>query len=298
MTFESLKQMKRMKIKFRGSASLILLLGTLAIFLLANFLSPYGPNDIGVGDHFAPPSGAHLFGTDNLGRDLLSRILFGGRITVLIALGATSIALILGSAWGILAGIRGGWIDEFLMRTADALMAVPLILFALFCISALGSSIASLILVAGILLSPSTARMARSAVKAELASPYVVSAVAFGVFPVNLRPRGVCAGTAPLAALAALAYFMGHARKNSRELERRLLELEQEEDHVFDFLHGIGAAFSEGVRSSELHRLLVESAVRIMDGAAGAQRRRDRHGLDEVLVEHSESRDVTAGLNI
>lgn len=197
MTFESLKQMKRMKIKFRGSASLILLLGTLAIFLLANVLSPYGPNDIGVGDHFAPPSGAHLFGTDNLGRDLLSRILFGGRITVLIALGATSIALILGSAWGILAGIRGGWIDEFLMRTADALMAVPLILFALFCISALGSSIASLILVAGILLSPSTARMARSAVKAELASPYVVSAVASGFSKVRLVWNEVMVNIAP-----------------------------------------------------------------------------------------------------
>ena len=73
-----------------------------------------------------------------------------------------------------------------------------------------------------------------------------------------------------VAALAALVCFMVRARKNSRELERRLSELEQEEDHVFDFLHGIGAAFSEGVRSSELHRLLVESAVRIMDGAAGA----------------------------
>ncbi len=197
MTFEALKQMKRMKVKFRGSASLILLLGTLAIFLLANVLSPYGPNEIGVGDHFAPPSGAHLFGTDNLGRDLLSRILFGGRITVLIALGATSIALILGSAWGILAGIRGGWIDEFLMRTADALMAVPLILFALFCISALGSSVASLILVAGILLSPSTARMARSAVKAELASPYVVSAGASGFSKVRLVWNEVMVNIAP-----------------------------------------------------------------------------------------------------
>lgn len=197
MTFEALKQMKRMKVKFRGSTSLILLLGTLAIFLLANVLSPYGPNEIGVGDHFASPSGAHLFGTDNLGRDLLSRILFGGRITVLIALGATSIALILGSAWGILAGIRGGWIDEFLMRTADALMAVPLILFALFCISALGSSVVSLVLVAGILLSPSTARMARSAVKAELASPYVVSAVASGFSKVRLIWNEVMVNIAP-----------------------------------------------------------------------------------------------------
>jgi sigma-B regulation protein RsbU (phosphoserine phosphatase) len=73
-----------------------------------------------------------------------------------------------------------------------------------------------------------------------------------------------------VSALGALVYFMVRARRISRELERRLSELEQEEDHVFDFLHGIGAAFSEGVRSSELHRLIVESAVRIMDGATGA----------------------------
>lgn len=73
-----------------------------------------------------------------------------------------------------------------------------------------------------------------------------------------------------VAALSALVYFMVRARRISRELERRLSELELEEDHVFDFLHGIGAAFSEDVRSSELHRLIVESAVRIMDGAAGA----------------------------
>jgi peptide/nickel transport system permease protein len=83
------------------------------------------------------------------------------------------------------------------MRAADALMAVPLILFALFCISALGSSVASLVLVAGILLSPSTARMARSAVKAELASPYVVSAVASGFSKVRLVWNEVMVNIAP-----------------------------------------------------------------------------------------------------
>jgi peptide/nickel transport system permease protein len=160
-------------------------------------LAPYGPDEIGVGELFASPSTAHLFGTDNLGRDLFSRILFGGRITVIIALGATSIALVLGSIWGLVAGICGGWVDEFLMRTADALMAIPLILFALFCISALGSSVLSLIVVAGILLSPSTARMARSAVKAELASPYVDSATASGFSKVRLVWNEVMINIAP-----------------------------------------------------------------------------------------------------
>jgi peptide/nickel transport system permease protein len=175
-----LKQRHGENIKFRNSISLVLLLAIFTIFLLASVLAPYGPNEIGVGAHFASPSRAHLFGTDGLGRDLLSRVLFGGRITMLIALGAVTIALILGSSWGIIAGIRGGWVDEFLMRTADALMAIPIILFALFCLSALGSSVASLILVAGFLLSPSTARMARSAVKAELSLEYMVSATASG----------------------------------------------------------------------------------------------------------------------
>lgn len=197
MILKRLGKLKGTRRKLRVSPSLIFLIGIVSVFLLANVFAPYGPNEIGVGDHFAPPTRAHLFGTDNLGRDLLSRILFGGRITVLIALGATLIALIFGSAWGIVAAMRGGWIDEFLMRIADALMAVPLILFALFCISALGSSVASLILVAGILLSPSTARMARSAVKAELASPYVVSAMASGFSTVRLVWNEVLINIAP-----------------------------------------------------------------------------------------------------
>lgn len=197
MILTPIKLLRRTRAKSRVSASLILLLGVLAVFLLANVLAPYGPDEIGVGELFASPSTAHLFGTDNLGRDLFSRILFGGRITVIIALGATSIALVLGSIWGLVAGICGGWVDEFLMRTADALMAIPLILFALFCISALGSSVLSLIVVAGILLSPSTARMARSAVKAELASPYVDSATASGFSKVRLVWNEVMINIAP-----------------------------------------------------------------------------------------------------
>lgn len=192
-----LKQRNGETVKFRNSISLVLLLAIFAIFMLASVLAPYGPNEIGVGAHFAPPSRAHLFGTDDLGRDLLSRVLFGGRITMLIALGAITIALFLGSTWGIIAGIRGGWIDEFLMRTADALMAIPIILFALFCLSALGSSVASLILVAGILLSPSTARMARSAVKAELSLEYMVSATASGFSKVRLVWNELMVNIAP-----------------------------------------------------------------------------------------------------
>lgn len=164
---------------FSFSGALILLI--LGLALACPLLAPYDPNAIGVGDPFAGPSSKHWFGTDDLGRDLLSRILYGGRITILIAMTATIIALIIGTLWGVTAGVRRGWLDEFLMRTADATMAIPQILFALVCISAVGASVFSLPIVVGILLSPTTARMARSAVVTELASDYVVAATASGL---------------------------------------------------------------------------------------------------------------------
>jgi peptide/nickel transport system permease protein len=169
------------KFKTRFSFSGSLILAILALCLASPIIAPYNPYAIAVGDPFAGPSVAHWFGTDDLGRDLLSRVLYGGRITILIAISATVIALIVGTLWGVTAGVRRGWVDEFLMRTADATMAIPQILFALVCISAVGASVISLPLVVGLLLSPTTARMARSAVVSELASDYVVAATASGV---------------------------------------------------------------------------------------------------------------------
>lgn len=169
--------------KFRGrfSPSGFLILLIVGISLGAPILSPHDPNKIGVGLPFSGPSLSHLMGTDDLGRDLLSRVLYGGRITVFIAIAATIIALIIGTLWGIVAGVQRGWIDEFLMRTADATMAIPQILFALVCISAVGASVISLPIVVGVLLAPTTARMARTAVVVEFASDYVVAAIATGV---------------------------------------------------------------------------------------------------------------------
>ena len=151
------------------------------VCLFANFFAPYDPFEIGLAAPFSPPSWAHISGTDDLGRDLFSRILYGGRITLLIALVATTIALIIGTAWGFAAGILKGWTDEFLMRTADAMMAIPAILFALVCISGLGASVLSLTVVAGILLAPSTARMARSAILVEMGNDYVIAGIASGL---------------------------------------------------------------------------------------------------------------------
>lgn len=169
----------------------------MAIVVAAPILSPYDPYAIGVGDAFLGPSKTHFFGTDDLGRDLLSRVLYGGRITVFVALAATTIALILGTLWGVVAGVFRGWTDEILMRTADATMAIPQILFALVTISAVGPSVISLPIVVGILLSPTTARMARTAAVTELASDYVVAAIATGVKRWRLIASEVLPNIAP-----------------------------------------------------------------------------------------------------
>lgn len=157
--------------------------GVLALIVLAcvlaPVLSPFDPTAQSP-DRFAPPSGAHLFGTDELGRDLLSRVLHGGQLTVLIAGGATLVAMVLGIAWGMAAAFLRGIADELLMRLADTVMAIPQILFALVFISAFGADPVKLAVIVGVLLTPTTARLVRSAVLTELQEDYFTAAVAFG----------------------------------------------------------------------------------------------------------------------
>lgn len=150
----------------------------------APLVAPAAPDAIDPAHVFAPPSPIHLFGTDELGRDLLSRVLYGGRYSLGIAAFAVLIAMPLGVLWGFLAAQHGGWLDELLMRVVDVVMAVPVVLFGLILVAAFGASVTTLSVIIGLLLSPGTARIARAAVLAELTSDYCLAAVAAGV------PRG------------------------------------------------------------------------------------------------------------
>lgn len=158
-------------------------LGILAVIVLACVLAPViAPFDPSAQspDRFAGPSAAHLFGTDELGRDLFSRVLYGGQLTIFIAGGATLVAMVLGIAWGMAAAFARGVWDEILMRLADTVMAIPQILFALVFISAFGADPVKLAVIIGILLTPTTARLVRSSVLSELQEDYFTAAVAFG----------------------------------------------------------------------------------------------------------------------
>jgi len=155
---------------------LVLVVGAAAAPLVA----PYKPNAINFTHLFAPPSATHLFGTDELGRDLLTRVMYGGRTSLEIAAAATLISMIAGTLWGFVAAFRKGWVGETLMRIADAAMGMPVILLGLVLVAAFGASTTSLIVILGCLFAPATARLARSSLLSELQSDYYLAAVSVG----------------------------------------------------------------------------------------------------------------------
>ncbi|QYH37195.1 ABC transporter permease [Salinibacterium sp. M195] len=166
-----------------------LAVGVLGIIVISSIaaplLAPFDPTAQSK-DRFAGSSFEHLFGTDELGRDLFSRVLYGGQLTMFIAVGATAVAMAIGTVWGMLAAFARGLADEILMRLADTVMAIPQMLFALVFISAFGATPARLALIIGILLTPTTARLVRSTVLAEIQEDYFTAAVAYGASPRRL----------------------------------------------------------------------------------------------------------------
>lgn len=160
-----------------------LALGVLEVIVTASvfapWVAPYDPTAQS-SDRFALPSLTHLFGTDELGRDLFSRVLHGGQLTMFIAAGATFVAMLIGTLWGMAAAFARGLIDEILMRLADTVMAIPQMLFALVFISALGATPVRLAIIIGILLTPTTARLIRSTVLSEIQEDYFTAAIAYG----------------------------------------------------------------------------------------------------------------------
>jgi peptide/nickel transport system permease protein len=197
-------------------AGSILALVILAV-IAAPLLTSYGPYTIDPTNSFSPPSSSHWFGTDELGRDLFSRMLYGGRVTLGAMFGATALSMIIGIVWGFAAGLGLPVFDEILMRLADVAMAIPQILFGLVFIAAFGTSLVNLIVIVGIVLGPTSARLVRSVVLSEREADYVRAAVAFGatrwsiaakeIFPNTLSHLGVLAAINMANALLLEAAF-------------------------------------------------------------------------------------------
>jgi peptide/nickel transport system permease protein len=133
----------------------------LILALFAPLIAPYGEAEI-VGNQFDPWSSQFVFGTDQLGRDMLSRLIFGARNTIGIAVVTTGLAFTIGGILGLLAAILGGWADQLLGRLVDVLMAIPQLIFALVLLSIFGSSIPNLIVIIAVLDSTRVFRLTRA----------------------------------------------------------------------------------------------------------------------------------------
>ena len=156
----------------------------LAVFTLAAIgaplLAPSDPLKVELPSMLRPPSADHLLGTDDLGRDTLSRILYGGRVSLEVALISVSISLGFGLVIGLVTGYRRGWIDTFLMRVMDAILAFPSLVLALAIAAVLGAKLINAIIAIGIVYIPQFARLARGQVLAVTELEYVKAARALG----------------------------------------------------------------------------------------------------------------------
>lgn len=214
-----LRVFSRHRLAVAGSLMLLVLIVT-ATF--ADQLAPYDPLALGLLNTYAPAgSPGHLLGTDNFGRDILSRLIHGARISLVIGIVVVSIAATLGTLLGLLAGYLGGWVDQLVMRAVEIFYAFPFLVLAIAAIAVLGPSIFNVMLVLGIVSWPIYARLVRAQVLALREADYVEAAKASGaragqimlrhVLPNSLTPVIVTATFGiPEAILASAALgFLG-----------------------------------------------------------------------------------------
>ncbi|MEM9642354.1 MAG: ABC transporter permease, partial [Pseudomonadota bacterium] len=149
-------------------------------------LAPFDPNKMGAGGRFLPPGGKHLLGTDEFGRDMFSRILFGSRITLMIGAVAVGISLTIGMAVGMVAAFRRGWVEAILMRSTDVLFSFTETLIALSFVAVLGPSLQNAVIAVGVAGIPFYARTCYAAALVETSKPYFEASIAAGAGPVRL----------------------------------------------------------------------------------------------------------------
>jgi peptide/nickel transport system permease protein len=184
-----------------GLGLLVLLIGSA---LLAPVLAPYDPNaiDLGAG-RLLPPSTSHWLGTDGLGRDLLSRVLYGARISLLIGVLAVAIAVTLGTAIGAIAGYAGGWLDTVLMRTVDLFLSLPRLVLLITVMALFPPSIALVVLLLGLTGWMGVSRLVRGQVLSVREREYIQAARALGFGPGRILGRHILPNVATPIIVAA-----------------------------------------------------------------------------------------------
>jgi peptide/nickel transport system permease protein len=170
-------------------AVLWLLLILMAIFAPA--LSPYDPQEADYGAIRQGPSAAHWLGADDLGRDVLSRIIFGARITLVVSITSVLIGELIGFTWGVLSGYLGGHVDLISQRVLDVLFSFPAIILALLLLVSVGAGLTTVIIAIAVTRIPGSTRLIRSVVLAVKSTPFVESARSIGVGPGGVMLRHI-----------------------------------------------------------------------------------------------------------
>ncbi|HSV91858.1 MAG TPA: ABC transporter permease [Desulfobacterales bacterium] len=171
------RRLKRNKAALAGGAIVAVFV---LVALAAPLIAPYPPDEGDLGQRLKPPSAAHWLGTDALGRDVLSRIIYGARVSLQIQVVAVLIALVLGTLLGMFGGYYGGWADNVIMRGMDILLAFPGIFLAISIIAVLGPGLVNLMLAAGIYSVPQFARIVRGSILSLKEKEFVEAARAAG----------------------------------------------------------------------------------------------------------------------
>lgn len=190
-----------------GRIATLLLAAYICLALLAPWISPFPPNEIHAKDTLRPPSLDFWFGTDELGRDVLSRVIAGTSVALYVAAGSVTLSLIIGTIIGVTSGFLGGAIDVVLMRVVDILFAFPSLLLALFVVGVLGPGLENAILAIAIVYIPRFARVARASTLSVRNRLYIKVAQLAGVKMYKIALRHILPNILqPLISLAALCF--------------------------------------------------------------------------------------------
>lgn len=187
-------------------ASALVLLALVVVALLGELITPHDPFAQSIPDRLQPPSGAHWFGTDELGRDVFSRVLLGAEVSLRVGFVAVGISLLAGTLIGLAAGYYGRWLDDGLMRFMDVLFAFPAILLAIVVVAVLGPGITNAMIAIGIVYTPIFARIARASTLSVREEVYVRAARSSGAGDLRILGRHVLPNiAAPLIVQTSLS---------------------------------------------------------------------------------------------
>jgi len=176
------------------------------VALTANWIAPFGVNDVNVPDALQGPSGSHYFGTDELGRDVFSRVLVATQASLRVAFVSVAFALVVGVTIGVVSGYRGGWLDTIFMRVVDVMFAFPVLLLALAVVAILGPGMTTTILAIGIVYTPFFARVARASTLSVRVEPYVSVSRSMGTGDLYILGRHILPNIAgPLVVQTSLS---------------------------------------------------------------------------------------------